>query len=125
MARRGRGAGGRGRSGRWVVGSWGGGAELRAGGGWVVVGGWSGVKGRVGGWSGGREGEWEGDDVCAQLWISRDRQSEMRFSLSVSTRNIFESRYEFEIDNNCCILSEVSLKCKLMMVYSDKWWTRK
>ena len=55
----------------------------------------------------------------------RKRCSEMGFSLSMSTINIFESRYEFKIDDNWCILGEVSLKCKLMMVYSDKWWMRK
>ena len=43
----------------------------------------------------------------------------------MSTRNIFESRHEFEIDKHWWILSEVSLKCKLMMVYNDKRWIRK
>ena len=83
---------------------------------------WGGVGWRGVGWSGVGDG---GDEVSAQLWISRERQEEMGFSLSMSTMNIFQSRYEFAIDNNWCILREVSLKCKLMMVYSDKWWMRK
>ena len=84
--------------------------------------GWGGVAWRGVVWSWVGEG---GDEVCAPLWISRERQEEMGFSLSMSTMNIFQSRYEFAIDNNWCFLSEVSLKCKLMMMYSDEWWMRK
>ena len=95
----------------------------RGGVGWVGVW-WGGVAWRGVAWSGVGWERWD-DEVCAQLWISRERQEEMGFSLSMSKMNIFQSRYEFAIDNNWCFLSEVSLKCKLMMVYSDEWWMRK
>ena len=45
-------------------------------------------------------GEEGGDEVSAQLWISRERQTERRFLLIMSVMMSSESGYKFRSETN-------------------------